>query len=266
MMTCKALALTLSIVGTGARAPEPEGSVPDPVEPTEATRAATGPTEVSHDAHAAGGAKPSAAEPEAAGPTPTTAAGSRTFAPLPPPPPAEDPRTVEHGPWRGRFWIDLRFDLTAPLGGESPAEGNVISGGGTFLFGWRIRNIVGVYTAIESLVHDSVDRTVEDAYGGEYRVRDLGELTVFDHAVARVFLPVTGRFQPYLDAGGGTALLASAVREDVLVGWHTRAGLGFDGWVGHSFTLGVSVAHRLLGIDRTLGHSLQTSAVVGVHW
>jgi len=201
------------------------------------------------------------------GPTPTAAAGGQGYVPLPAPPPPEDPDSIERGPWRGRFWIDMRIDVTAPLAGDRPAKGNVVSGGGTLGFGWRIKNWVGLTLGISQLVHDAETFTTTDIYGSPIRVRDYGYLTVFDFLVGRFFLPVRGRFQPFLEAGGGGALrLPPSHDERSDFGWQVRGGIGFDGWVGRNFTLGMVAAYRLVALEDTLGHALQVSGGVGAHW
>jgi hypothetical protein len=204
---------------------------------------------------------------EKPGPTPTAAAGGQGYVPLPAPPPPEDPDSIEREPWRGRFWIDMRIDVTAPLAGDPPAEGNVVSGGGTLGFGWRITNWVGLTLGISQLVHDAEDVPVLDPYGNRVLVREYGYLTVFDFLVGRFFLPVKGRFQPFVETGGGGALrLPPSHDEDESFGWQVRGGLGFDGWVGRNFTLGVVAAYRLVGLEGTLGHALQVGGGAGAHW
>lgn len=206
-------------------------------------------------------------EDVAPGPTPTAAAGGQGYVPLPAPPPPEDPDSIERGPWRGRFWLDMRIDVTAPLGGDRPAKGNVVSGGGTLGFGWRITNWVGLSLGISQLVHDAETFGATDIYGNPVRVYEYGYLTVFDFLVGRFFLPVKGRFQPFVETGGGGALyLPPDPGLAETFGWQIRAGLGFDGWVGRNLTLGMVAAYRLVGLEDSLGHALQVSGAVGVHW
>jgi hypothetical protein len=215
-----------------------------------------------------------APDPNAAPPKPTAppdgvaAIGSGAQAPLPQPKPPVDPSTIKQGPWRGAGWISLRLTVGGPIGGEFPAKARVVAIGGGGEIGWRVRNYIGVFAGLYRGPHDQGKRVVTDpATGVQLEVLDTGHMTNIDFAVARVFWPLDGRIQPYVDLGGGMAILEPPDPSDpVQLGGHFRGGLGFDAWVARSVTLGFGLIYRANAVDDTVGHHLQGFAGLGLHW
>ena len=185
--------------------------------------------------------------------------------PLPPPPPPEAPKNLNRGPWRGPGWFGGRLELIVPIGGQQPAVGKnvVTSGAGALELGWRIRNFVGLHTGLSLAVHDGlVSRT--DEFGNSGVV--YGYLLGLELLGIRGYLPVTGRFQPYLDATGGLGLWYPAGTDRTEVGGLARFALGFDGWVNPNFTLGLDTAYRMYALDDSTGHFLSVGAHLALHW
>ncbi|MCA9713830.1 MAG: hypothetical protein KC468_03935 [Myxococcales bacterium] len=194
--------------------------------------------------------------------------------PLPPPPEPVDGKRAADEPWRGRFWLGLRLTAAGGIGGERPSRPTVVSLGGGFDLGWRIRNWIGVGMGFSGQVHDRAKFGVYDDYGvlRDYAYR-YGNLFVWDIAYVRVFL-FRGRFQPYLEGGGG---MTSYYRPEggYQIGGHVRSGVGFDGWVTPNLTLGLFANYRMLALeqrysdgsrDYPIGHAIVGGAEMGLHW
>ncbi len=194
--------------------------------------------------------------------------------PLPPPPDPLTGKKNSQEPWRGRFWLGLRLAAAGGIAGERPARPNVVSLGGGFDLGVRIRNWIGIGTGFSGQIHDRMTFNVLDPYGkvvGQtYR---YGNLFVWDIAYARLFMG-RGRFQPYLEGGGG---LTSYYRPEggYQIGGHVRAGAGFDGWVTPNLTLGMFANYRMIALeqrysdgarDYSIGHSIVGGLEMGLHW
>lgn len=187
-------------------------------------------------------------------------------APLPPPPDPVDPRRVSRGPWRGTLWFDFQFDVVYPVGGTRPAEGTIISGGGTVRFGWRIKNWTGIHMGIGGYIHDGESRTFTDASGWTFQAIEYGRMTQWDIFVARFYAPLNGRVQPWLDVGGGALIYQPPFDQGTTWGGHFVSNLGFDGWVATNFSLGLVFGYRLLGLEDEVGHALSSSIALGAHW
>ncbi len=209
---------------------------------------------------------PPASPPPAAGGAAPAAAGGPGMTPLPPPPPAEPTRRIRRGPWRGVGWFGGRAELVVPLGGKQPARGEVVSGGGGLEFGWRMKNFLALRTGMSLAVHDAEVGRVEDVYGNRYTAIEYGQLLGFELLAIRGYLPVTTRFQPYLDAAGGLGLWFPAATDRTEVGGLGRFALGFEGWVSPNFTLGLETAYRLYALDESTGHFLTLGGHLAVHW
>lgn len=204
--------------------------------------------------------------PEDTGPPPAGAIGGKGYSPLPPPPGAEDPGRLETGPWRGRGWFDVRLGVVVPLGGARPAAGEVVSAGGGFDVGWRIRDFIGLYAGVSTHVHDREVRSSLDEVGDATTVAGFGRMVLFDLAVARLWLPVGRRVQPWADVGAGVGIYRAPFSDRGKAVGHVRGGLGMDVWIGKSFTLGLGATYRLLVVGDALGHALQAGPDLAVHW
>jgi len=191
--------------------------------------------------------------------------------PLPPPPAPEDISGLKPGPWRGRYWLGMRLSVGGSVGGLPPARGNVVAMGGGVDFGVRINNWIGIGTGMSGQVHDFKTYAIVGSgfYEGYY-----GNLFLWDIAFARVFVPLAGRVQPYLDLGAG---LTSYNRPfgGYQVGGHMRSGVGIDLWLTPNLTFGPGLSYRLLGLELrkydgtvsySTGHMLQGVLELGLHW
>jgi hypothetical protein len=117
-----------------------------------------------------------------------------------------------------------------------------------------------------TFIHDARSEIALDEFGEQVEVTGYGRLVLFDLAVLRLFLPVKGRVQPYFDAGGGVGVYRRPfgdASDAVGVG---RLGLGTDFWLAPTFSLGLAADYRLLGIERSVGHTLQFGLLATVHW
>jgi hypothetical protein len=218
---------------------------------------------------------PEGADPDAPLPKPgpppegVAAVGGGTQAPLPAPLPPVDPSTIAKGPWRGTGWIALRLTVGGPLGGpEYPSGSRVVAFGGAGEVGWRISNLLGVAIGLARRPHDQATRTVVDPSNDlEYRVVENGSITQLDFAIARVHWPLDGRLQPYVDAGGGMAIVEPPdPNEPVILGGSIRGSLGFDAWVARTVTLGAGTQYRANLYGGGTGHHLGGYFELGLHW
>ncbi len=143
------------------------------------------------------------------------------------------------------------------------------------MFGWRATNWIGLYAGLSAYVHEAMYAGATDAYGNTGRALFYGRATVIDVPVVRLFLPVSGRFQPFVDLGAGVTFV-NRVRDDPSFSalGHGRFSLGFDAWVARRTTLGVLAGYRLLGMAddsdaddvNELGHQLQLGLELGFHF
>jgi hypothetical protein len=140
--------------------------------------------------------------------------------------------------------------------------------GGAGELGYRATNWIGIAAGISRQPHDRAKRVVLDPISGdELELIDTGHLTSFDFAIARLYWPLDGRFQPYADVGGGLAVLEPPdPQEAVLVGGHVRGSVGFDAWVARSVTLGAGVLYRASFVDDKIGSQLTGFVGLGLHW
>lgn len=253
--------------------PDAEAEPDDEVENAAAEPDAEDAREGADEAAVAGppaGADPNAPPPKP-GPPPEgiAAVGGGTQAPLPAPPPPVDPSTIAKGPWRGAGWIALRLTIGGALGGpEYPSASRVVAFGGAGEVGWRISNLLGLAVGLARRPHDQATRTIVDPNTDlEYRVVETGNITQLDFAIARVHWPLDGRLQPYVDAGGGLAIVEPPdPTDDVILGGSIRGSAGFDAWVARTVTLGAGVQYRANMYSGGTGHHLGGYFELGLHW
>lgn len=198
--------------------------------------------------------------------------GGQAIAPLPAPPASLDPSTIRRQPWRGRWWLGLRIGINGPIGGDTPARPTVLSLSGGADFGWRVGNVLGLGMGISGQAHNKLRLTVTDGYGDKTKQVFTGQMLYWDALFARIHLPLKGRFQPYLEVGGGLARLARA-EGGKTYGGQMRGALGFEGWVTGNATLGFAATYRLNAMNETphgggwvVGHALAGTFEVGYHW
>jgi hypothetical protein len=263
--------LTCVCLYTFAPPPElpPEGPSEAPVEaPVEAPIEVPAPEDVQRDAAeqapAAGGdpfAKPPS--PEARPSEGVYAVGSGPVTPLPPPPPPVPVSAIPKLDWRGVLWLSLRLTVTGPIGGSYPAKPGVVSLGGALEGGWRINQIAGLGMSLSRQPHEVIRQTALD----DVSVVQRGTMSVWDVAFVRLFAPVRGRVDPFLDVGGGMAFLEPAREGEPLdVGGTVRASLGFDAWVAKNLTIGVSGLYRVGFLRDSIGHSVGGAVEIAAHW
>jgi hypothetical protein len=250
-------ALVISLAGAPEPEPQPEPE-PSPAEaiPVAAegpsAPAAPGPTQPSHvpDPHA----RPSEG---------VYAVGSSGVAPLPPAPPPVSPSTIPRGSWRGIGWLAIRMHVTGPIAGETPGRPTVISLGGGAEGGWRIRQWVGIGAGFARQPHEVYRADVPDAPA---TIDRRGYMTNWDIAFVRLYAPVPGRVDPYIDVGGGLAFFDPARDRASLVGGAVRGSIGLDVWITRSVTLGLAGLYRANFVDETVGHAWQGALELAVHW
>lgn len=191
------------------------------------------------------------------------AVGSSGVAPLPPAPAPVDPSTIPRGDWRGVGWLSLRLHVTGPIYGDAPGRPTVVSLGGGAEGGWRIRQWIGLGAAFSRQPHEIYRQDIPDAPAVVTR---RGYMTAWDIAFLRLYAPVRGRVDPYVDVGGGLAFFTPARERDSVAGTTVRASVGVDAWVARQVTLGISGLYRLNVVDETIGHAWQAALEFGVHW
>ncbi|WP_181233171.1 hypothetical protein [Enhygromyxa salina] len=228
-----------------APAPEPAAPAPEPDTPGQAAAPSTPP-----NPHA----RPSEG---------VYAVGSSGVAPLPPAPPPVSPTTIRRDSWRGVGWLAVRLHVTGPIMGDTPGRPTVISLGGGAEGGWRIRQWVGMGTGFSRQPHETYRDRVFD---GSQVVNRSGYMSAWDVAFVRLYAPVRGRVDPYIDVGGGLAFFEPARDRATLVGGTVRASAGFDAWVARNVTLGVFGIYRANFMDETIGHVWQAGLDLGLHW
>lgn len=191
------------------------------------------------------------------------AVGSSGIAPLPPPPPPVPPETIARGRWSGVGWLSVRLIVSGPIAGDSPGRPTVVSLGGGAEGGWRIRQWIGLGTSFTRQPHEVYREDVPDAPAIiSYR----GYMSAWDIAFVRLFAPVRGRVDPFIDVGGGLAFFEPARNRPTILGGTVRASVGFEAWVSRNLTLGLSGVYRANFVDDTIGHAWQAGLDFGVHW
>jgi hypothetical protein len=191
------------------------------------------------------------------------AVGSSGVAPLPPAPPPVDPSTIRRDGWRGVGWLALRVLASGPVYGDAPGRPTVIALGGGAEGGWRIRQWIGLGMGFSRQPHELYRQDVPDAPAVFNR---RGYMTAWDAAFVRLYAPVRGRIDPFIDVGGGLALFDPARQRRSIAGGTVRASFGFDAWITRQLTLGVAGIYRVNFVDETVGHAWQAAIDLGVHW
>jgi hypothetical protein len=256
MISLLSLAMGQALVAFAPPTPEPATEPPEPEAITVAPAAPADPNP----------APPSSGQPPNHHARPSEgvyAVGSSGVAPLPPAPPPVDPSKIPRGDWRGVGWLSLRVLVSGPLYGDAPARPTVISLGGGAEGGWRIRQWIGLGAGFSRQPHEIYRQDVPDAPAVLTR---RGYLTAWDIAFVRLFAPVRGRVDPYVDVGGGLAFFDPARDRASLVGGTVRGSIGIDAWLTRQLTLGLAGTYRVNFVDETVGHAWQAALELGVHW
>lgn len=191
------------------------------------------------------------------------AVGSSGVAPLPPAPEPVSPSKIPRGSWRGDGWLTVRLNVTGPIQGAPPGRATVIALGGGAEGGWRIRQWVGIGAAFSRQPHEVANVPILGAPG---TFRRNGYLTAWDVAFLRLYAPVRGRVDPFIDVGGGVVFYDPARERSTLVGGGLRASVGLEIWVARQVTLGLSGVYRANFVDDTIGHGWQAALDFGLHW
>lgn len=191
------------------------------------------------------------------------AVGSSGVAPLPPAPPPVDPSTIRRDGWRGVGWLSLRLLVSGPIYGTAPGRPTVVALGGGAEGGWRIRQWIGIGTGFSRQPHELYRLDVPEAPAVLNR---RGYMTAWDIAFLRLYAPVPGRLEPFIDVGGGLSFFDPARDRSSLAGGTVRASVGFDAWITRQLTLGLAGIYRVNVVDDTVGHVWQAVIELGVHW
>ncbi|MFO7567136.1 MAG: hypothetical protein R6X02_31110 [Enhygromyxa sp.] len=246
-----------------------EGSPPEsPAEPTPITvpapaEAPVPPPEQVRDESQLGTKAAIPPDPRARPSEGVYAVGSSGVAPLPPPPPPVPPSTIARGRWSGVGWLSVRLLVNGPIAGDSPGRPTVVSLGGGAEGGWRIRQWIALGSSFTRQPHEVFRAQVPDAPAVvDYR----GYMSAWDIAFLRLYAPLRGRFDPYIDVGGGLAFFSPARNRPNLLGGSVRASVGFEVWIARNLTLGLSGLYRANFVDETVGHAWQAAIDFGVHW
>jgi hypothetical protein len=238
---------------------EPE---PAPVpEPEPIPVPAPAPAEIQDPAQVVGHGRPP--DPRARPSEGVYAIGSSGVAPLPPAPPPVSPSTIRRDSWRGVGWLSVRLHVAGPIAGDTPGRPTVISIGGGAEGGWRIRQWVALGMGFSRQPHESYRAQLLDQSGLTNR---NGYMTAWDLAFLRLYAPVRGRVDPFIEVGGGLAFFDTARNRATRLGATVRTSVGFEAWVTRSVTLGVSGIYRANFLDETIGHVWQAGLDLGVHW
>lgn len=190
------------------------------------------------------------------------AVGSGPLAPLPPPPPAVPASTIPKLDWRGHLWLALRVNVSGPLGGTSPAKPSVVGVGVLVEGGWRINQIAALGTSLGRQPHEQVRTEVDVG-----TILQRGWQSTWDVALLRLFPPVRGRVDPFVDLGGGVVFIEPALEQRPLgIGGSTRVSVGIDAWITKNISIGLGLLHRANFVEGTFGHSLQGLIDISGHW
>jgi hypothetical protein len=233
--------------------PAPEGEpivVPAP-EAVQSAAAGTGPVQPAHPPN-----------PHARPSEGVYAVGSSGVAPLPPPPPPVPSSTISKGSWRGVGWLSARLHVAGPISGEVPARPTVIALGGGAEGGWRIRQWVALGSSFSRQPHEVYREQIPDAP----LVTSRGFMTAWDVAFLRLYAPVRGRVDPFIDVGGGLSFFDPARDQPLVIGGTARVSAGLEFWITHSLTLGLVGIYRFNTVDDARGHVWQAAIDVGIHW
>lgn len=191
------------------------------------------------------------------------AVGSSGIAPLPAPPPPVPISSIAQGRWSGVGWLAVRLLGTGPIAGDTPARPTVIALGGAVEGGWRIRQWIALGAGFTRAPHEVYRQFVPDAEGSfQYR----GYLSTWDVGFLRLYAPVRGRVDPYLDFGGGLAFYDPARDRPTILGGSVRASVGVEFWIARNLTLGLAGLYRAQVVDDSVGHAWQAGLDFGVHW
>ena len=193
------------------------------------------------------------------------AVGSSGVAPLPPPPPPVAPTRIRRGSWRGSGWVAVRLHVAGPIAGVPPARPTVISLGGGAEGGWRIRQWVALGAGFSRQPHELYREDIPDT-PAPTEVDRRGFMTAWDIAFLRLYAPVRGRVDPYIDIGGGLSFFEPARERATQVGGTVRTSVGLDVWITRSVTLGLTGLYRANFVEQTVGHSWQAALEVAIHW
>ncbi len=234
------------------------GPVPPPGPSADASPTAPATVVTQPPAHSSAPPNPNARPSEG-----VYAVGSSGVAPLPAPPPAVPVETIGRGRWSGVGWLSARLLVTGPIAGTSPAWPTVIALGGGAEGGWRIRQWIGLGSAFTRQPHEQYRVDVPDASAViDYR----GYMSAWDVAFVRLFAPVRGRVDPFIDLGGGLSFFDPARNRRTLLGGTVRASAGLEVWLARSLTLGLTGIYRANFLDDTIGHSWQAAIDFGLHF
>ena len=236
--------------------PEPKPEVEPEPEPEPEPIAVLSPEQVQEQASAP-------PDPRARPSEGVHAVGSSGIAPLPPAPDPLPPSTIPRGSWRGQGWLSIGTQVTGPLAGDAPARPTVISLGGGVEAGWRIRQWIGLGVGFARQPHEVYRRPLADS-SGTLRLR--GHMNACDLLFVRLYAPVRGRVDPFIDVGGGLAIFNPARDQPTRGGGTVRASIGLDAWVTRNVTLGLSGIYRANFVDETVGHAWQAAFNLGLHW
>jgi hypothetical protein len=190
------------------------------------------------------------------------AVGSSGIAPLPPPPPPLPRSSIARGRWSGVGWLSVRLMGTGPIAGFTPARPSVIALGGGVDGGWRIRQWLALGAGFSRQPHEISREPGFDGGLVQYR----GHLSVLDLAFMRIYAPVRGRVDPYIEVGGGLAFFDPARERPTVLGGSVRASAGVEFWIARHMTLGLMGIYRANVIDDVVGHAWQAGLDLGVHW
>jgi len=252
-------------------AAEPTSDAPDSADTSdpgaaESADAASAPTADSAPTSEPAALKPPSDAPPNPGARPSEgvhAVGSSGVAPLPPAPPPVSPSAIPAGSWRGQVWIGAILLGSGGIAGTTPARPSIISVGAGAEGGWRARQWIGIGTSVTHWPHEVIRR---DVPGESSTILERGHGTAWDLAFVRLFAPVRGRFDPYLDVGGGLLIYDPARDRPTQAGATIRAGLGFDVWIARSLTFGLMGLYRANFVDGSVGHGWQAGLTFGIHW
>ena len=203
------------------------------------------------------------------------ASAPRGRAPKPEPEPELDPSyqvghrlglDVPPRPWpRKHGWMAARLTLGGSVSGTPPAATSVVAVGGAVDLGWRIDDRFAIGIGIDRRPHSvtNIDATAI----GLGVLRDRGHLTSFDLLFARAYLPVTWAWQPYVDLGGGFAVVEpSSPRVPVRYAGQVRSAIGFDAWLLPSLSLGAGVLYRAVVFGHSSSHGLHGYVELALHF
>lgn len=235
-----------------------QGAVPPPGPSADASPSAPATVVTQPPAHSSAPPNPNARPSEG-----VYAVGSSGVAPLPAPPPAVPVETIARGRWSGVGWLSARWLVTGPIAGITPARPTVIALGGGVEGGWRIRQWIGLGSAFSRQPHEEYRPDSPDA---PVVLDHRGYMSAWDVAFLRLFAPVRGRVDPFIDLGGGFSYVDPARNRRAVLGGTVRASAGLEVWLARSLTVGLTGIYRATFVDGTVGHSWQAAIDFGLHF